>query len=279
MSESEPSLTALSAAWLRAVHQLMDAAPAILDDPAVVALFGDDAADHVRASTARLQGLGARVLRSHVVLRSRFAEDRLQQAIARGVKQYVVLGAGYDTFCVRQPAWASGLRIIEVDQRATQRDKRARLKQAALVVPKNVDFLSVDFEADSLESALTKFGIDRTQPTFFSWLGVTMYLTEPAIAAVLSTIASFAPASEVVLSFAPAPEEGQSLTSTLADRVAQGGEPWLSCFTTESMQELLSASGLAAVEFLTPSLATAYYAGRSDALPAPARTLIVSAIR
>lgn len=132
---TQSSRTALGVAWLRAAHQVLDNAPLLLEDHVAPALFSADAIGLLRSSTAGLQTSGARALRSHVMLRSRFAEDRLALSVARGVRQYVILGAGYDTFSVRQPAWAASLRVIEVDQPATQADKRVRIEQAGLAVP------------------------------------------------------------------------------------------------------------------------------------------------
>src|SRR5690349_2502564 len=132
MTDRAPSRTADGVAWLRAAHQILDAPPLILDDPAIVTLLGADAIEHVRSEAVRAQSRGARALRAHVVLRSRFAEDRLRLAVERGVRQYIVLGAGYDTFIVRQPPWAHDLRIMEVDLPATQAEKRERLAAAGL---------------------------------------------------------------------------------------------------------------------------------------------------
>src|SRR5262249_6418736 len=115
MGENAVSRTALGVAWYRAAHQVFDK-PLILEDPVVLALFGPTAIEHLHRQHKEFQRPGARALRAHVVLRSRFAEDRLALAIERGVTQYIILGAGYDTFCLRQPAWARSLRIIEVDQ-------------------------------------------------------------------------------------------------------------------------------------------------------------------
>lgn len=185
---TQSSRTALGVAWLRAAHQVLDNAPLLLEDHVAPALFSADAIGLLRSSTAGLQTSGARALRSHVMLRSRFAEDRLALSVARGVRQYVILGAGYDTFSVRQPAWAASLRVIEVDQPATQADKRVRIEQAGLAVPDNVIFLPVDFEIETVAEGLGRSGVHREEPTFFSWLGVTVYLTETAIDSVLRTI-------------------------------------------------------------------------------------------
>lgn len=280
-----PSRTALGVAWLRAAHQLLDPPPRVLEDPAAVALFGAGAAEKLRTDAARLQGPGARALRAHVLLRSRYAEDRLERAVARGVRQYVVLGAGYDTFIARQPDWARELRVTEVDRPAIQEAKRERLAEMGLEVPGNVTFLGIDFEEETLAAGLRRGGVRESEPAFFSWLGVTMYLTEPAIDAVVATVAAFPAGSEIVLTFAQPgdPERGRGDAGepprpTLAERAAAVGEPWLSYFTPEALERKLRGAGFRSVEFLTPEVARADYL-RDSALPAPRRSAIVSAIR
>jgi len=278
MSERSASSTAVGVAWLRAAHQLLDAEPRILDDPAILPLLGEDAAARVRDGADRFASPGARALRSHVVLRSRFAEDRLAAAVERGVTQYVVLGAGLDTFALRQPPWAHALRVFEVDHPASQAAKRAAIAAARLTVPPNVTFVPIDFERTSLGEALADGGVDLARPAFVSWLGVTMYLTEPAIDAVLRTIAAL-PSSEIVFTFAQ-PDAPGTGASFFAERAAEAGEPWLTYFTPDALDAKLRALGFTDVYFLTPDEAEArYYVGRSDGLAAPRRTSIVAAMR
>jgi methyltransferase (TIGR00027 family) len=286
MTDASPSRTAAGVAWLRAAHQILDDPPRILDDPGIVALLGPAAVERLRAERARAQTPGARALRAHVVLRSRFAEDRLALAVARGVRQYIVLGAGYDTFIVRQPAWARKLRVVEVDRPVTQAEKRARLAAAGIDDADNVEFAGVDFEHETLADGLARHGIRLDVPSFFSWLGVTMYLSEPAIDAVLGTVAGCPAGSEIVFTFAQprgaggAVERVASSGPTLAERAASVGEPWLTYFEPESLERKLRGFGFGSVEFLTPEeAAVRYFAGRSDGLPPPRRTTIVSAVR
>ena len=127
-----------------------------------------------------------------------FAEDRLREALERGVVQYVVLGAGYDTFAYRQPPGTSHLRVVEVDQPATQAAKLASLRDAAIAIPSNVTHAAIDFEHTSLREGLAQHGVAIDAPTFFSWLGVTMYLTREVVADTLGTLAAFPSGSEVV---------------------------------------------------------------------------------
>jgi methyltransferase (TIGR00027 family) len=277
VTEPSSSRTAVGVAWLRAAHQIIDAEPRILDDPVIVPLLGPEVARLLHEHPERAQTPGARALRSHVVLRSRYAEDELRAAVERGVRQYVVLGAGLDTFAYRQPAWAAPLRIFEIDQPASQRSKRERLDAAHIVIPPNVNFVAVDFQAESLADGLRRGGVDFAAPAFFSWLGVTMYLTRDAVEAVFRTIATFPPSSEVVFTFASRREEPQ-LASGLAERAAELGEPWLSYFEPPEVEELLRGLGFSRVSFLTPNESAArYFNDRSDGLPAPRRVSIGTA--
>lgn len=283
MPERHASRTAQGVALFRAAHQLLDARPLILDDPIALALVGPSGERAIRDDPDRFQTPGARALRSHVVIRSRFAEDRLALAAGRGVTQCIILGAGYDTFAFRQPEWARALRIIEVDHPATQELKRAQLASAGIETPPNVRFAAIDFEQESLEHGLRRHGIAFDEPTFFSWLGVTMYLTPDAVDAVFRTVVTFPASSEIVFTFAqPRVSNGVSgnADGSLAERAASVGEPWLTYMKPESILEQLGAIGFASVEFLTGVDAMWWYTrGRSDALPAPSRTTVASAIR
>lgn len=202
MTEMKESRTALGVAWMRALHQVLDSKPLILEDAPIVELLGRYYVDRASKATDRFQSPGSRGLRSHVVLRSRFTEDRLEDSVTRGVEQFVILGAGYDTFFARQPEWAKSLKVFEIDQPGTQKDKLARIAAARISVPSNVVFGSVNFEAESVADGLRRHGVRFDVPTVFSWLGVTMYLTEPAIDATLNTVLQFPKGSEIVLTFA-----------------------------------------------------------------------------
>ncbi len=273
MSDRQTSRTAFGTAYMRAAHQLLDAPPRILDDPIIVTLLGSQAIERISTNPETYQTPEQRGLRSHVVLRSRFAEDRLAVAVQRGVTQYVILGAGLDTFALRQPSWAERLRIFEVDHAGTQDAKKGLLKLAGIHIPGNVAFAAVDFEHETLRDGLVRHKVALEHATFFSWLGVTMYLNDAAIDSVLRIIAQFPAGSEVVLTFAradgpPSPFESKS---------AEVGEQWLSHFTPETMEATLRACGFSNVEFLLPQEAEArYFRGSGSRLPVPRRTTIVS---
>ena len=283
MFDREASHTALATAYLRAAHQLLDAQPRILDDPIAVRLLGNAATEKIYGTVERYQSPEATALRSHVVLRSRFAEDRLAAAVERGVTQYVILGAGFDTFAFRQPSWAQSLRIFEVDHPNTQAAKRSYLAEAGIPTPINVAFAPINFENESLHDGLFRHSISVTTPTFFAWLGVTMYLNEAAIDSTLRCMAAFSTGSEVVLTFKQ-PLTNESDTSResalkLAQRVASVGEPYVSFFTPEAIKEKLLWAGFTTVEFLSPAEADARYFKQRKDIPTPQSTAIVYAIR
>jgi methyltransferase (TIGR00027 family) len=273
----QSSRTALGTAYLRAAHQLLDAPPRILEDPVAVSLLGPAALRRITDDPESYQTPQRRALRAHVVLRSRFAEDRLAAALPRGVTCYVILGAGFDTFALRQPAWARPLRIVEVDHAATQDLKRSYLARGGLVAPENLEFASIDFERESLLDGLQRHGIAPTEPTFFSWLGVTMYLEESAVDGVLRAVAALPAGSEIVFTFA---RPRRDSPSPLAQRAARLGEPWLSYFEPDALEAKLRAAGYSTVEFLSPADAEArYFRHRPHDLPVPEQTNIACAVR
>jgi len=207
---------------------------------------------------ARLVGVAApnptfEALRAHVVLRSRRAEERLARAVERGVRQYVILGAGYDTFAYRQPAWASELAIFEVDHEATQQDKRTRLDAAHFALPSNLRFVPADFATHSLAEMLEGADFNVRQSAFFSWLGVTMYLPDAAVNAVLAFVAQCASGSEIVFTFA----RPQSQGSATALRAQSHGEPFQTFYTESEIENKLDALGYTEIEFLAPGIVTA----------------------
>jgi methyltransferase (TIGR00027 family) len=245
MHESMPSRTALRVAMRRAAHQLLDS-PRIFDDPLAIPILGpgnvpqtDDAFPSLRA---------------FLVARSRYAEDQLSEAIARGVRQYVVLGAGLDTFACRNPHRDAGLRVFEVDHPATQQWKREQLAAARIPIPPEAVFVPVDFERQSLADGLASAGFHRDRPAFFSWLGVVPYLTTAAFDATLSYIAGMPPASAVVFDYAAdrrtlAPRE-QEAFDALARRVALAGEPFRLFFDPSELAARLRQMGFHHIEDL-----------------------------
>jgi len=277
LSDHKSSRTALGAAYLRAAHQLFESPPLILDDPVALSLLGPVAVQRIKDTADYYRTPEGLALRAHVVLRSRFAEDRLAAAAHRGTTQYVILGAGFDTFVLRQPPWARVLKIIEVDHPGTQALKRSLLAAAGLATPENAVFANIDFEHESLRDGLLKFGVSMDETTFFSWLGVTAYLKEAAIDTVLRWVATFPSGSEIALTFTRPPGDSPS---PLARRAASLGEPWTSYFEPAALEAKLRGSGFSKVEFLSPAEAEArYFRQRPADLPVPKRTNIVCAVR
>jgi methyltransferase (TIGR00027 family) len=246
-----------------------------------VPLLGEEAAQAIRANAARHRSAPLRALRSHVCLRSRVAEDRLAKAAAAGVRRYVLVGAGFDTFALRQPAWAQALQIIEVDHPATQAAKREILSKAGHRDPDNLIFASADFTRETLDEVLARHHVGVDRPACFSWLGVTMYLEVAAVEASLRAMSAFAPGSEVILTFRQPPGEdaaSTAMTAQLAETVAKAGEAFVSLFTLAEMEALLRRCGFDRLSFLTPDAAQmTYFTPPRRDLPAPKQINIVYA--
>lgn len=199
MQPEQPSRTALSVARRRAVHQIFDR-PLILEDPLALRILDAHSQAEVRATDAeRLHHPFHRLMRFLVAIRSRFAEEMLAEAVSRGVRQYVVLGAGLDTSAYRCPF--SDIAIFEVDYPATQAWKRHRVADARLSIPSQLTYAPVDFESQTLAEGLEQAGFRADEPAFFSWLGVIPYLTRPAAMATLAFLGSLPSRSGVVFDY------------------------------------------------------------------------------
>src|SRR5262245_24494937 len=190
----------MAVAVLRDAHRTYDAPPWVLDDPYALVFVGPAWRDIRAAWLATYSERAHAQTRAWVAVRSRYAEDRLLSGAAR---QYVVLGAGLDSFAWRRPDVLETIRLFEVDHPATQALKRQRIGVLGLPVQERHVFAPVDFEKETLREGLSRAGFDWTLPTFFSWLGVTPYLTHEGIEATLSTLASCTPGSEVVFTYCP----------------------------------------------------------------------------
>jgi methyltransferase (TIGR00027 family) len=247
MDAGQPSRTALATAAARAAHLIIDRAPWIFEDTLALALLGDLAADLIAVHRERATAAVLAALRVAMTTRSRYTEDRLRAAVAHGLRQYVLLGAGLDSFAYRSP-WAAPLCVFEVDHPATQAWKRDRLAAAAIPVPPHVRFVPVDLAVDSLGERLGAMGCERSQPAFVSWLGVTQYLSAPAISATLEVIGGFAVGTELVMEYLVPAElrdaAGQALADYFMPRAAAVGEPWVTFLSPSATARLLSARGL-----------------------------------
>jgi methyltransferase (TIGR00027 family) len=249
MQTGQPSQTARGAAAHRAVHQTLEGG-VIFTDPFAVAILDDD-------TRARLPEMAAdpshRPMRHFIAARSRFSEDTLASCVARGVRQAVILGAGLDTFAMRNPHTGKGMQVFEVDYPATQAWKRERLAQAGLEVPASLTFAPVDFERQGLADGLAAAGFRSDRPAYFQWLGVVPYLTREAVSGTLDFIAGV-PDSEVVFDYAEPfenyPAERRTNVMAVAERAAARGEPWLSLFDPAELSDILRNSGFLIVEDL-----------------------------
>jgi methyltransferase (TIGR00027 family) len=264
MQHGKASRTALRVAIRRAAHQLVDHPP-VLVDPIAVRLIGSDyPRDLERASHAV-----ARDFRAYLAARSRFAEDHLAQAVAAGVRQYVVLGAGLDTFAYRNPF--PSLRVFEADFPATQQGKREMLAAAAIETPRNLTFVPLDFEHRTLLDSLRDCGFDAAEPAFFSWLGVAPYLTLDAFRSSLAAIAQLPAGTGVAFDYSLPPEtltpERRAMFDRLAERVAAAGEPLQLFFTPQEINSELRRSGFRRIEQVDlEGLNALYFRDRADGL-------------
>ena len=274
MSDAErpASKTAWRVALRRAVHQVVDRPP-VLEDPIAIPILGGEVAAVLRDDpTAYDRGPLDRYLRAFMAVRARFAEDHLDRARDAGVTQYVILGAGLDTFAYRQRRREPPLRIWEVDQPATQRWKRRRLAAAGIPAPSSLSYVPVDFERDALPDALARAGFDAAAGAVFTWLGVTMYLTESAIDATLAFVAATCGASGgVAFDYSVDPSRltpaQRSVYDALAARVAAAGEPWRTAFAPEALRGRLRGLGFTVVEDADgEALNARYLADRDDGL-------------
>jgi len=288
MDEGRASRTAVATAYFRA-HHYKHANPKIFEDSLAGSLLhADDVAPLERfllAGVARhnpeLAGSGADretliglALRGLVVVlaRARFTEERLAEAMRDGTDQYVIIGAGLDTFALRRPDLRERLRIIEIDHPATQAFKRGRIRDAGLAPPPNLHFAPADLERESLAEVLSRTPYDRSRPAFFSWLGVTMYLTDTAIRATLGSLRSASVAgSQLVFDYldraAFGPGNESPTRARLFEIVRRVGEPMIFGFDPPTLEAELAEEGFRLLEDLGPEAQKVlYYGNRTDGL-------------
>lgn len=269
MDETGWSRTIEIPAIMRALHQSLDESPKILSDPIAPRLIKDE--NQRSWLSPLLDHPFAPQWRAGFAMRSRYAEDCLEEGMRRGVQQYVILGAGLDTFAYRQNQPSDTLRIYELDHPLTQQCKRDRLAIANIAIPSNLTFVAIDFEKTSIADALARTGFRLDAPSLCSWMGVTQYLTTAAIDATLRFALSLPRASEIVFSFI-LPQHALSgieadAVALAAHRSAAVGEPWLSRFQVAELAFKLGAMGFSQINHLTPEeAARRYFAKRRDGL-------------
>lgn len=271
MIQAQPSRTALRVALRRAAHQLVDAPPLIFTDPFAVPIVGAHATEELQRTPKAERKPFSAALRAWMVCRARFAEDVLAVVAARTSQpvQYLVLGAGLDTFALRNPH--RHVRVFEVDHPATQAWKRERLLAARLVLPGHAQMVPVDFETQTLRAELLQAGFDPGVTTVTAWLGVVPYLTGGAFGATCSLLGGLAPGSPVIFDYGQPrevlPPIEQLMQDSLAARVAQAGEPFQLFFTPATLAHALRDQGLEVVQDLgSAELNALYFHGRHDGL-------------
>ena len=265
MIEGRPSMTARRVAMRRATHQLFDR-PIVFEDPLAVRILGPQIAATLGDDA---QDPPEKRLRAFMVARSRYAEDQLRTAITAGIRQYVILGAGLDTFAYRNRN--DQLKIFEVDHPATQEWKRYLLAQAVIEIPPSLTFVPVDFEKQTLTDGLAQTTFDSAKPAFFSWLGVTPYLTLEAFRATISAIAAMSQGSgvtfEYVLDRSLFSFREKMAFDVIAERVAKAGEPFQLFFSPGAMEQELRSAGFTRTEELTSEeINEHYFRDRRDGL-------------
>lgn len=269
LQAGQPSRTALQVATLRAAHQLLDE-PKVLDDPLALRILGSEREAALRADPFQYNEPMRRHLRASLVVRSRLAEDELARAVGDGVRQYVVLGAGLDTFAYRNPH-GDALHVFEVDHPASQAWKRELLQQAAIAMPDKLRFVPLDFSRAGLGETLAAAGFRKDMPAFFSWLGVTVYLDSAAVFDTLRFIAGLPQGSGIVFDYRLADALLTPLQAlvigNMGERVAQQGEPWKSAFDPAQLADALRTLGFSDMSDLgADELNARYLAQRKDGL-------------
>lgn len=266
MMPGQASQTAQLAAMARARHQLLDGGR-VFHDPLALPILGQTLAAELQAQPHRHESRWSRAFRGPVAARSRIAEDTLAEAVAAGATQYVVLGAGLDTFALRN-AWPQGLtRVFEVDHPATQAWKQQLAWDANLSWPAAATLVPVDFTHDVLLDTLTAAGWRQDQPTVFAWLGVTIYLPHSTVLATLGQLATgVAAGSVVVFDYVRRPARldlpRRVALHLIARRFAHLGEPWQGYLSDRDIQTLLPELGYTRVEVLNPAhIARTLWAG------------------
>jgi methyltransferase (TIGR00027 family) len=267
-----PDSSAVRVALWRALHVLVDPPPQVLEDEVGLELADPD--DGWR-SRPDMDPDGTRLFRASIVARARFIEDLVVEHAGRGVGQYVVLGAGLDTFAQRRPEIAARLRVFEVDQPGHQAWKRQRLVELGFGIPEWLRLVPVDFEAgESWRERLAVAGFDAAKPAVVASTGVSMYLTREANVAALRQVASLAAGSTLATTFIlplelTDPDVRPGLELAVKGARASG-TPFISFFTPDDMLDLAREAGFREVQHVSAAtLAQRYFADRTDGLRPP----------
>ncbi len=275
METDRPSESAVYMAILRAAHLYIDGEPKILEDRFAILFIGNKYETIFQKSKDFFQTSQAKIVRSLTLCRSRITENLLDEAINRGVQQYIILGAGLDSFAFRRLDISNKLQIFEIDHPKSQQWKRKSLQKAGIIKPDNLSLIPVDFEKQSLPVEMIQGGYNPDAPSFFSWLGVTQFLSEEAVFATLDYVAkSAAPGSEIVFQYclpdSSLNEEEQKQRAFARQKGDEIGEPWKSTFNRDYLISKLKELGFNKVENIDQKAAEShlseYFLNRDDGL-------------
>jgi methyltransferase (TIGR00027 family) len=265
-----PNAGAYGAAIHRAVHQLLDI-PLILDDPMALKIIDGIKLSELQANINRYRAEQEQFLRAFIVMRSRYTEDTLAQCVQNGIRQYVILGAGLDTFSYRNLYPQSALDVFEVDQPGMQLWKKQHLIKLGILLPKQLAYVPMNFENNLLRTALQATNFKFDQPAFFSLLGVTQYLSYEAVFEIFKFVSSMPKESEIVFEYILSPLLLNSLQQRdlvqTAKRSAARGEQWRTFFDPLILAENLHRIGFRYTEDIgVEKLNKQYFMNRSDGL-------------
>jgi methyltransferase (TIGR00027 family) len=275
----KPDNTAVRVALWRAMHALVDATPLIIEDEIGLQLIAPDEEWRQRPD---MNPDFTKRLRASIVARARFIEDLVIEQSQHGIDQYVILGAGLDTFAQRRQDLATTLQVFEIDQPDTQTWKQQRLIELGFDVPGWLHFVSVDFEVSSWWEQLLNAGFDTTKPAIVACAGVTLYLTRDAILATLRQLATLAAGSKLAMAFYLPLElldkEDQPLQQIAEKGARAAGTPFVSFFTPTEILAIAREAGFKNIEAVsTNDLARRYFVGRTDDLsPASGEEFLVA---
>jgi methyltransferase (TIGR00027 family) len=288
MKYKQRNSTAAATAAMRAAHLLYHQ-PVVFNDPYALQLTSPALR---RVCQNRFFGWllsrksiseSLRPITAQVVSRAKYAEEKLEQAVSKGISQYVIISAGFDSFCLRRPDFSAGLQIYEIDHPATQQVKQKRLREILDSSSKGVEFLAVDLEKQTIADALSDSSFLKDERAFFSWLGTVPYLSEDAVFNVLRDLASFAArGSEIVFDYSIptymwAQEERQALVRILRI-IGRRGEPVKSFFEPDAFSDEVSRLGYRIFENTSPTeLNKRYFLDRADGLVTHSAAYIIHA--
>lgn len=298
MIKGEPSRTALLTAVQRGHHNLTAPEPKILRDDLALAIAGLDSLEAAQGYIDKMIEVFAALsdpetaatfmkrIDGSVCMRSRVVEEELALAKPRGIKQLVILGAGLDSTAYRRTDLTEDMNVFEVDHPATQAWKEERLAAANITVPENTSFVSFDFENQTLAQALKAGGIKPDVPTFFTWLGVHMYLTDETVKATLSVLGKFPKGSEIVMDFISpsyvlAGGIAEDSVVQLSKVVSQMGEPIKSQYYEDELEAILNEAGFSEVKYLSTKWLVENYLGGNKAafdMPEEATSILYAVI-